>query len=1057
MAEGGTDRLTLLNWPTLLTCVLFSWGIVLLPPAMKSLRPAGEPPQATGPPVGQVFESRLWQDPFDCVRAARKSGVKLLDVQRALFKESDKDLCKLILPVFLPGSEYPEDVEIRLRSRYAVVSALAVSGYIPEDGGDIRCFSIPWPISEHNSLLHAFGGLSGLGRGAPNPPNSEVFPYEWFQYVPRVRDPGSYQESLTELTHIILDPEAKPPKRIAVIWVDELLFDEARVGRGPATLLKEWARHLKEPPNVDLAILGPQSSTTLRALLLETKPIWQWCRAAADKIKIYSFSSTVAALRRPLNQKPMQADDFDIEHVIGTDRELADMLVHELNLRGIEASPHEKTVALVAEWDTFYSQSMVNAFSQAFHNDGLRFFTYLQGIDGRLPRDRAPDEAGTQKQAASGSALQGGEPLEDAPEVQSFGRSQIDYLQRLVDQMKRTSPRGWKAIGVLGSDFYDKALILQTLKHEFPESVFFTTDLDQRFLDPAEHKTTRNLLVASHFGLKLHYGLQRAIPPFRSVYQTALFLGCLKAVRARGVPPPCILADDTFMKAFSDKQIDGHPLVHKTSPAGPALVDPLWIKWNPDAKDNEPTLKPMVFEIGLSRAYPLTDPGPEEIHPATYRRTHSFVLKEVFKEVFGVVVCLVIGLLALVAISLGLPPKNKVGLWFVLWVICAVLAVAAMIFLAIHDHQDYEGEPFTLLEGISTWPTALLRLGVALFCIFALIQSQQADTQNSEQLTDQFELGVGSAVLEFQRFWEWATSFRISYLAMEENKTDPRPMWARYRWLSLPSRRAARVIGWVVVYVVLCWLFRAILELELPNHPYRGTLNKWTDRVILYIAALLAISLFWYVVDANRLCIRLIHLLADHNVVWPEKAWKTAAAISGLDFRSLKSEDSKLQDTLTRSLNRLTTMVILANRTEIIGRLMYYSALAFLLLFLARSPFFDQYAWSYFLFLIYTTALLGVFCCSAWLRYSAKWAKRDAVVKVREEVIDLRLAMSTREQGHAEAEASATLEEIAKAISKVRKGAFSRLGDDPVLHTFLMILGGIGAVLSLEPIQHLLR
>ena len=47
MAEGGTDRLTLLNWPTLLAFVLLSWGIVLLPPPMKSLRPTGEPAPAT--------------------------------------------------------------------------------------------------------------------------------------------------------------------------------------------------------------------------------------------------------------------------------------------------------------------------------------------------------------------------------------------------------------------------------------------------------------------------------------------------------------------------------------------------------------------------------------------------------------------------------------------------------------------------------------------------------------------------------------------------------------------------------------------------------------------------------------------------------------------------------------------------------------------------------------------------------------------------------------------------------------------------------------------------
>src|SRR5271157_1994877 len=158
MAEGETDRLTLLNWPSLLVFVLLSWGVVLVPPTMKSLRPASEPAQPAGPLVGQLFESRLWQDPFDTLPAARKASARLPSLQQAFLKDRKNDKCILILPVFLPGSEYLEDVETRLRSRYAVVSALAVSGYIPEDGGDIRCFSIPWPISEHNSLLHAFGG-----------------------------------------------------------------------------------------------------------------------------------------------------------------------------------------------------------------------------------------------------------------------------------------------------------------------------------------------------------------------------------------------------------------------------------------------------------------------------------------------------------------------------------------------------------------------------------------------------------------------------------------------------------------------------------------------------------------------------------------------------------------------------------------------------------------------------------------------------------------------------------------------------------------------------------
>src|SRR5271157_4657878 len=218
MAEGGTDRLTLLNWPSLLVFVLLSWGFVLVPPPMKSLRPASEPAQPAGPPVGQLFESRLWQDPFDSLSAARKPGVKLLDLQQAFPKDRKNDKCILILPVFLPGSQYPEDVENRLRSRYAVVSALAVSGYIPEDGGDIRCFTSPWPICATNS---------------------EIFPYELFEYVPPVSGANSYRESLNELTHIS-DSTAKPPQRIAVIWVDELRFDEARFGKAPSILLKDW-------------------------------------------------------------------------------------------------------------------------------------------------------------------------------------------------------------------------------------------------------------------------------------------------------------------------------------------------------------------------------------------------------------------------------------------------------------------------------------------------------------------------------------------------------------------------------------------------------------------------------------------------------------------------------------------------------------------------------------------------------------------------------------------------------------------------------------------------
>lgn len=44
--------------------------------------------------------------------------------------------------------------------------------------------------------------------------------------------------------------------------------------------------------------------------------------------------------------------------------------------------------------------------------------------------------------------------------------------------------------------------------------VFFTIDLDARLLHPGEYAWTRNLVVASGFGLALHGDMQRDIPPF---------------------------------------------------------------------------------------------------------------------------------------------------------------------------------------------------------------------------------------------------------------------------------------------------------------------------------------------------------------------------------------------------------------------------------------------------------------------------------------------------------------------------------------------------------------
>ena len=132
------------------------------------------------------------------------------------------------------------------------------------------------------------------------------------------------------------------------------------------------------------------------------------------------------------------------------------------------------------------------------------------------------------------------------------GQSQFDYLNRLGDQiqqldaeLRRKNRRGIEAVGVLGSDVYDKLLVLQALRPLLPNAWFFTTDLDALLLHPGAQTLTRNLLVASSFGLQLGSDIQGEIPPFRSGYQTAQFLTTASRPAARALPkrigcrPPC--------------------------------------------------------------------------------------------------------------------------------------------------------------------------------------------------------------------------------------------------------------------------------------------------------------------------------------------------------------------------------------------------------------------------------------------------------------------------------------------------------------------------------------
>src|SRR5215467_7256829 len=507
------------------------------------------PSEIAGYPPGtlQDVPGRLWQDPFAAIDqylkrpkdAAADQDPKSQRSGRERFGEVIVELNRSgtapdIVGAMVFGGDYPEYAEQRRRTRYAVVSALSTARFVPEQ-------------PEGLGFITPSAGLERQRR----------VPFEWFRHE------GS-------------------GRRVLLLWLDENSFDDNRAVAQLVDFMHPFVASVKRAGGRVL-FLGPIGSGTLQSMVSEIDGRANW---PPDM----TFFSTATAASATAASQPKS-----VVRVIATDRAVMDALIPELKLRGIDPTRAQRPdrIILVSELDTAYGRELPQAFEAAVcearapcigsRPPWVRRFSYLRGLDGKIPGAPHPEsKADGDKPAGEGAAPF--EPLERAE-----GPSQVDYLRRLAAHAREvpsdpgdgSSGGEVRAIGVLGSDVYDKSLVLRAFRREFPKAVFFTTDLDARMLHPAEYAWTRNLIVASSFGFSLEPELQRHVPPFRDSYQTAIFLATQCAL---SVPrAPCAEALRMSPRALRDR------------------------------------IPPRIFESGRGVAFDLGGESPRGIHPEVPR------------------------------------------------------------------------------------------------------------------------------------------------------------------------------------------------------------------------------------------------------------------------------------------------------------------------------------------------------------------------------------------------------------------------------------------------------
>ncbi|HSA63978.1 MAG TPA: hypothetical protein VLE25_04760 [Nitrospira sp.] len=990
-----------------LTLVLAIAGVLLVKEPLRSSRPVGtglEMKQTTGE---QMVRARLWEDPVAAVeRAIKEKGprnavggaslARRLDALRhAIVDRVNRGQRVTALLITTTGGPYVESTESRLRDRYAVATALGAACYVPEDENHLAF--VDWE------------------------PRSPVqgLPYEWFR-LRKTRFCGTAGSPADSILVVWLPDEAFKAGFLATLTSvsQGLVCRETPTHECPVITAKPPLVRLDPALQqaVSFKIIGPRSSSAYRALLDEAgalngtphPDLGVWPNADGS-IELYSpWASAMKGLlayglKAESGKGTACATYDDCEHEfyrrlsnanirlvydVGSDDQRFRSLIEELERRQVRLG--WDAVILIGEWDSFYGRALPIEFRAAactkvatlpegdlktilvpvaikqwcqtvpqaidlqiqrpadYESLTLNVFrySYLGGLDGEVPGDDAARAA-----RAAKAADQSKDVTRDRPE----GTGQTDYVRALVNRIHEEG-EGARAIGILGTDPYDALLIIKAIRPAFPHAIFFTLDLDARHLHPSEYKSTRNMVIASPFGLQLEGGLQRDVPPFRSSYQTSAYFAVMQAVG--------------HVRCQSGESEPG---------LGPCRSR-YHVALTPENRLYDAGLHPRLFEVGRDGAVDVSvveKEGVRTIHPLRPDLDHTEDLGQL-KQGIGFDNTAVAALVAIVLMLATVIAWSNQRLWR--WVsshpvalgILAILLLAAFsIFIALggastllanHD----EGEPFSLTDGVSIWPSEMLRLFVVVLCLALLVKGTRDLTNNSEVISHDFRLQRVSGDQRFSAKSFWINLKRVFHPAETTKATTVDQAWAWYREAGRPVQWFSRTVLLFLLYLGMMWALGAYVVDEEYIHPCRGHFSCAIDWFMTVASVALVVFLNLAVFDVVMLCRRWIGWVTASTGGWSEQVQEEYLREYGLN------PDHTVE---FEKLKYLAVVDLIGQRTEVVNRLIRYPFIALLILIAGRNDYFD--IWNYPLLLLFSWAVNVVLALlAAYLLYqSASQAK----------------------------------------------------------------------------------
>ncbi|MFO1438816.1 MAG: hypothetical protein U1F81_10930 [Verrucomicrobiaceae bacterium] len=721
-----------------------------------------------------------------------------------------------------------------------------------------------------------------------------------------------------------------------------------------------------------------------------------------------------------------QATEALFQRTINTDDHVARALLEELERRSRSLPWQDKywkegtslktsgRVAIISEMDTPYGRELplmyreearrrlemsrktsgklwkdlgegVNAGSVS--DESIVWFPYFRGLDGRvsLAAKAQAKPAGAAKKDGTSDYL---------PDEEPVGANQSDSLRRLAaqieelhGQMRKEGGEGIVAIGVLGSDIFDKLMILRALRPRLPQALFFTNNLDAWLWHKDEIPGTRNLIVGSPYGLSLAAEFQHGVPPFRDSYQTSAYAGTMAAL---GLIPKAVFRPESPVRDVRLYEIGSSGPHELSLPSTGISLHPKrpdekeW--WDAAGRSGVGKMLVGLLIAGILIWIIVVVYG--ERAPKS-----EWPLREVWKAFLKLPGST--GLVMLVSIP------GSIWFCYRLW-----------------GPNRFEGEPYAWWSGISVWPTESVRMVAVLLSLHFVWKSVLILRESRQRIEERYFSKFDDTEPAAQTATQGALTRFVNLFVWRTEETNPRVLWNEYVRRSRPAVRIARSLVFLAGLLITGSQIISIIGGDIA--PVRGPTAR-IDAIMDSLSFFALMLITAYVLDATWLGRSVAQRFAKAVTQWDQ-------AREGLAGRGLNDA----------IIDRYLDLRVVGRLSADVMRLAFFPFYVLGLLIFCRIGRFDNWPWPPGLLIVYAAvAFLIVFFCGL-VRKQAEAVRREALKALR----------MHEDKGDAIIPGKGSDNKLAAMRSEVenlREGALAPFAEQPAMKSVFWTLGAIGA------------